>query len=487
MKRGIGEMIKLEKKWADIPREAKVSIAYAVCSILQRCLSFITLPLFTRLLTTTEYGQFTVYQSWSGILSIFLTLNLAYGSFSTAMVKFENDRDGYISSVEGICLALALAFLIIYLPFHSAWNKLFELPTLLICVMIAEILGAAAIMLWSGKERFDFKYKNVIGITLGISFLSPALAYVFVVNTNEKGYARILGYATVTILVGCFFYIKNALRGKKLFNKVYWKYALGFNIPLLVYYLSQVIFNQSDRIMISHMVGTDKAAIYGVAYSLAMILTFVLNAINNSYIPWFYGKMKEEKQNDNRKISLGIAAIMALLIMLVIWFAPEIILVMAGRKYAEAVYVVPPVAISLLLLFYSQLFINVEFYFEEKKKLVWASIAAAIANLILNWIFIRIIGFVAAAYTTLFSYVLFVLCNYVAMKRVLIEKKIEDKAYNYRGLIVLFVMLCVVSASGVLLYNALYIRIILLFVVFIVVVIFRERIWDIYKSIKKKG
>ena len=106
-------MVKLKTKWDQIPIAVKVSIAYAVCSILQRCLSFITLPLFTRLLTTEQYGQYTIYQSWQGILSIILTLNLAYGSFATAMVKFEKDRDGYISAVEGICLLLSLIFMAI--------------------------------------------------------------------------------------------------------------------------------------------------------------------------------------------------------------------------------------------------------------------------------------------------------------------------------------------------------------------------------------
>ena len=84
-----------KEKYSLVPLTVKVSTAYAVCSILQKCLSFITLPLFTRLLTTEQYGQYTIYSSWSGILIIFLTLNLAYGSFQTAMVKFEGRRDEY--------------------------------------------------------------------------------------------------------------------------------------------------------------------------------------------------------------------------------------------------------------------------------------------------------------------------------------------------------------------------------------------------------
>lgn len=479
-------MNRLKEKWNRIPITVKVSIAYAVCSILQRCLSFITLPLFTRLLTTEQYGQYTIYQSWQGILSIFLTLNLAYGSFSTAMVKFEDDRDGYISSIEGICLMLSLVFLAIYLPFQALWNKLFELPTLFILIMVLALLVDTATQLWCGKMRFQFKYKAVVTLTLAISITSPVLAYILVVNSTEKGYARILGYAIITIIVGLFFYIFNIIRGKKFFNKAYWKYALRFNVPLIAYYLSQVVFNQSDRIMISHMVGTDKAAVYGVAYALATILTFVLNAINNSYVPWYYGKIKDGKQEENRTISTGIALLMAVLLSVVIWFAPEIIKVLASAQYMEAVYVVPPVAVSILLLLYSQFFINVEFYYEEKKSLVWASIGAALANLILNWIFIKWFGFIAAAYTTLVSYILFAFANYLAMRRVLKKKEMRDNAYNYRMLIIIFLAFCGMTALGTVLYNILIARIAFIVVLLVVMIIKRKVFIGFYKTIKNK-
>lgn len=477
-------MTKMKAKWDKVPITVKVSTAYAICSILQRCLSFITLPLFTRLLTTEQYGQLTIYQSWTGILSILLTLNLAYGSFSTAMVKFEDDRDGYIASVEGICLVLSLFFLILYLPFQNLWNKLFELPTSLMCLMVAELLGTTAIQLWSGKKRFEFSYKSVVGITLGMSVLSPVLAYILVINSDEKGYARILGYSLVTVVIGGIFYLRNAVKGKKIYNKEYWKYALRFNIPLLAYYLSQMIFNQSDRIMISHLTGTSDAAMYGIAYNLAMILTFVLNAINNSYVPWMYGKIKEGNQEKNKPISVVIAVLMALMILCVIWFAPEIITIMAGKQYASAVYVVAPVGMSLLLLFYVQLFINVEFYYEEKKMLVWASIGAAVLNIVLNYVFIPGYGFVAAGYTTLASYIVFVLTNYIAMQKLLKLKNLPDNMYDYKMLFLVAVLFMASGFLGVALYNFLFTRIVITILVCCVLVVFRKKFIDTLKIIK---
>ncbi|MDE7063525.1 MAG: oligosaccharide flippase family protein, partial [Lachnospiraceae bacterium] len=174
----------------NIPIEARVSMAYAVCSILQNCLQFVTLPLFARILTTEQYGQYTIYTSWSAILVIFITLNLPYGSFSTAMVKFEEKRDRYIASAEGICLLLTVCFLALYLPFQKRWNILFELPTGLVLVMLGEMLANAGILFWSGKKRFEYRYKSVIAVTLLNSVLGPVAAYILVVGSTERGYAR---------------------------------------------------------------------------------------------------------------------------------------------------------------------------------------------------------------------------------------------------------------------------------------------------------
>ena len=476
----------IKEKWNKIPLTVKVSTSYAICSILQKCLSFITLPLFTRLLTTEQYGQYTIYSSWQGILMIFLTLNLAYGSFQTAMVKFEDRRSEYITSIQGICILLSVIFLALYLPFREMWNQLFELPTLFVLIMVSEIIFTTATQLWMERNRFEFKYKSVVAITLLTSILSPVLAYVLVSCTEEKGYARIIGYASINVIVGLIVFIQNTKRGKKLFNKEFWKYALGFNIPLLAYYLSQVIFNQSDRIMISHMTGTGEAAMYGVAYNLAMILTFVLNAINGSYVPWIYGKIKKGRGIENKQISIVLIILMGLMILCVIWFAPEIILIMAGKKYEAAIYVVAPVAMSLLLLFYCQLFINVEFYYEEKKMLVYGSVGAAILNIVLNYFLIPLFGFVAAGYTTLASYIVFALSNYYTMRLVLKKTNLPDNMYDYKALLWLFIVFMIVGFVGVALYENLVVRIIVALFVLVLMILNRNKFIVELKSIKER-
>ena len=475
---------KLREKWTGMSLGVKASLAYTVCSIVMKCLSFITMPLFTRLLTTEQYGQYSVYLSWSGILMIFTTMNLAYGSFSTAMVRFEKDRWGYVSALQGLCCVLSLIFLAIYLPFAGAWNKLFELPTPLVLLLVVEILCQFAVGCYYGVQRFEFKYKSVVALTLINAVASPLAAFVLVMLSEERGYARIIGYALANITIGIVIFILNSRKAKgKLFCKEYWKYALCFNIPLIPYYLSQVVFNQSDRIMISHLVGTDKAGMYSVAYTLGTILTFVLNAINNSYVPWLYAKIKDGKSQENRSVSTGIALLMAFLLLGVIAIAPEIIFIMAGKEYAEAIWVVPAVSMSILLLFYSQLFINIEFYYEEKIMLVWGSIGAAVLNIVLNWLLIPMFGFVAAGYTTMASYVAFAVANYFTMRVVGKRKQIRCDYFDLKALILIFVCFAGLAFLAMALYDLPAIRYCIIAAVLVALVVLRKQVIEFVKSV----
>ena len=457
-------------------KEVKASSAYVVCSVLQKCLSFITLPLFTRLLTRDEYGISTIYSSTMAIVIVFTTLNLPYGSFSPAMMKFEKDREGYISAVNTICSLFTVGYFIIYFLFRDFWKGLLGLPTELMILMGFEMLFNTAIQFWMGKAKFEYRYKSSVVITLLISIVGTTCSILAVLLLPNKGVAKVVAYGFVVSIIGFVIMVQSFLKGRQSFKLEYWKYALSFNIPLIPYYLSQIIFNQSDRLMINSMTGRGDAAMYGVAYSLAFILTFVLNAINNSYVPWMYRKLKENEFQDNKKISFIIAAIMAVLLLGVIALAPEIILIMAGSQYTSAILVVPPVSMSLMLLFYAQLFINVEFYFEEKYKLVRASILAAVVNIILNYFGIKMFGFVAAGYTTLISYVLFAGCNYLAMKKVCSKHQIETEIYDFKKLLLLFIIFTMIGFMLMLLYPYRIVRLILIAVVLLLFFIMRNKV-----------
>ena len=476
-------MKNLKNKYNSVPEGVKASVAYTVCSILQKAIGLITMPLFTRLLTAEQYGQHNLYQSWLSILTIFITFNMGYGSFPTAMMKYEHDRRGYIAAIQNITLVCAAIFLGLYFAFHSLFDGLFRLPQALILLMIVDILMQFAQLCWFSERRFAYKYKIVVAVTLLSVTVAPLLAFFLVSVSAEKGYARIIGYALVNIIIGLVIFVYSFVSGKGGMKKEYWKYALTFNVPLIPYYLSQVIFNESDRIMIDHLCGTDKAAMYSVAYTLATLLVFVLNAINNSYVPWFYGKVRDKKAEENKGMANGIALLMAFMLLGVIALTPEIIKILAAPAYYEAIWVVPPVAISILLLFYSQLFINVQFYYEEKMMLVWASIGAAVLNVVLNGLLIPVFGYVAAGYTTLLSYVVFAASNYIAVRHVAKKWEVSTEYFDLKGLMLILLGFAALAFTAMALYEHPIIRYSIIVTVFVIMGIMHKKLIVYIKSI----
>ena len=476
------------KKYKNMPLPIKASMWFLICSVLQRSISFFTVPIFTRILTTAQYGLFNVYQSWMSIIIIFATLNLPYGSFDTAMSKFEDDRDRYLSSIQMLTTILTILMILIYIVGYKFWNSIFQLPTVLMLCMFAEMLTTPAIIFFTGKQRFDYKYKSLIIITLGMSVASPIIGIIVVMSSENKGVARIMAAAFVNVLVGFLIYIYNTFKGKTFFIKKYWKYALSFNIPLIPYYLSQMILNQSDRLMINSMSGPGKAGIYSVAYSLAFILTFVLTAINNSFVPWTFKKLKERDYSAIGKIADSLSVIVASLLLLLIAFAPEVISLLAAKEYYEAIWVIPPVAASLFFLFQAQLSINIEFYFEENFFLVKASLLTAVSNIALNFIFIRIFGYLAAGYTTLLCYIIFSMSNYYFMKKVFrkhIDKDNDIKIYNTKHLAIMSIGFVCASMLLMLLYKLLLIRYIILAIGLMLIFIKRKYIINKINIIRK--
>jgi len=423
---------KLTDCYSNLNAAVKASLWFTVCSILQKGISMITIPIFTRLLTTEQYGVYSVYQSWYSIISILATLCLSAGVFNNGMIKFENDKNRFASSLQGLSTVITIVLFFVYIVAMPFWNNILELSTLFVVAMFAQLLFEPALLFWSARQRFEYKFKKLVIVTLMISFMSPILGVIAVLSTVYKTEARVLSFALIQICFGLIFYIYNALKGKKLFDKSYWKFALLFNIPLIPHYLSMNILGQSDRIIISRIVGSDKAAIYSVAYSVSSLMTLVTTSINNTFIPYTYKAIKEKNYNGIEKNSNSILIFVGGTVLLVMAFGPEIIKIFAPAEYYEAIWIIPPVAASVYFMFLYPLFGNIEFYFEETKFIMIASCFGAAANIALNYLLIPVCGYVVAGYTTLTCYMMFAFAHYIFHKEV-IKKHIPNvKIYDIK-------------------------------------------------------
>ena len=467
-------------------KAVKASLWFIICSIVQKGISVITLPLFTRLMSIEQYGQYNVFLTWYNILTIIITLNIQADIFNKGLIDHLENKDDFTSNQAGLLIFLTLFFSIIYAIFHKLLNQVLGLSTKLVIIMIYEILANAIIGLWLARKKFDYEYTKIVKLTLFLSIINPIVGCIVVLVAKNKAEARIISNAVVVIIVA-FFILYSLKKRNKLFDNLYWWKPIIINsIPLIPHYLSLVLLNQLDKLMINYFVGAKAVAIYSIAHSTGLMMTIVNTSINSSFVPWVYNKIKKEKIREIKRISTLLMGIVLVVNLFIILLAPEIIKILAAPQYKEAIWCLVPISMSVFFFFVYTLFVDIEIYYGENNYIAIASIGAAILNLILNYVFIPRFGYIAAGYTTLASYFMTMILHYFFMKKILIKNFSKNEFFDFRIIIMMSFILCLISIIALKLYIYALLRLIIVFISIIIMIIGRKKIFELIHELKKE-
>lgn len=453
----------------------KAMLWFTVCSFIQRGISFLTVPLFTRLMTQSEYGEFSVFQSWEQVAFYIVTLGMTYGGFNTAMMKFEKDRDGYTSSVTGLIVSFGLGWVAIAGVFREPLSALLDMSTPLLVMLFCEVVFQGVFDIWICRTKFDFEYRKVLAASLFLAFATPALGVLFVLTMQDKVFGRIISFVLVEGIIAAILIVGVFVKGKSFFNQGYWKFTLLFNIPLLPHYLSQVLLNQSDRIVISVYCGDVQAGIFSIAYSVSMIIMVAVTAVNSAFVPWMYRSLKSKRFSDIHDSILSMVAFFGLAVLLIELLAPEIMAVLAPVEYQEGVYLIPPLSCCTLFIFVYSLCSNVEFFYERNKFAMIASGLSAVLNVALCVLLVPQFGYIVSGYVTLACYILLSFLHFSYAQRLNIRiagcKVFEGKAIAY-----LCMALLLASLAVSLLYFSLIARV-LAFLLIVAVLVWKRSVF----------
>lgn len=476
------------KKYDNLTKPVKASIWFVVSSFLLKGISFITLPIFTRLLTTSEYGMIAVYQSWLVIFSIVTTLSVYLGGvLNISITKFLERKNEVISSYQGLAITITSLFFLVSLIFIKPLSHILCMPPILITCMYIDVLVQIPFNIWATSQRYDYEYKNLVILTVINSILNPTVSIIAVLNfPSHKVEVKIIGSLIVSAIIGISLFIQNQKNGKKFFEWEMWKFGVCFSIVLIPHYLSTQILNQSDRVMINWIMGSSDAGIYSIAYNFAMIFILILSGVEASLTPYIYKSLKENKISQLYNNTVGIIGIEALLAIIFICFLPDIFMFLLPKAYYPALHVIPPVLIGIFFSMLYNIFGAVEFFYEENKYIAIASFIGATLNIILNYIFIPIFGFMAAAYTTLICYLAFCCVHYYFMKQVLKKNnKSNLKIYNTKAILLISIALILVNFIMIVVYNSFIIRWCIILFICIIMILYRNQIISIIKGLKE--
>lgn len=445
-------------KYRNMSKPAKASLWFIACYIIQRGLQFIGMPIYTRIMSTEEYGVYSVFLSWFNLLCVFSSLSIYNGTFNKAMVKYEEDRDSYISSIQSLTLLVGLGVSAMIMLFHDAIQSVTGFSMKLLLLMCVHLTLYPSLQYWSQKQRFLFEYKKLVFVTLVNSVASLLLGIVFVLISTDRSSALITATVVTQAIINIVLFCSLGNRGKTFYQKEYWTWSLVSSIPLIPHYLAEILLGHADRLMINQMCGASQAGIYNIVYQISMFMTIIRTGINGSFTPWLYYSLKQRKYVEIRRVTKMITLLMATMTVMIMLIGPEILKVVAPSSYYEAVIDIPAIMIGCFFIFVYVLFLNVEIYYEQNQFVALASIVAALVNVVLNFIFIKKYGYLVAGYTTMLSYLLMAIMHYVFLRRISKQHAEITSLFDVRFIFFISISLVVIGLATLLLYNHILIR-----------------------------
>ena len=260
-------------------------------NLFDKAIVFLTVPIFTRMMSTNDYGIVNTYLSWVSILSLIVGLSLG-NSIRSAYIEYKDDINGYISSILFLSLLNFILTSIIIIGFVKIFAKNIDYMLVVLCLVqsfMSFIINTISIKYMMGiefiKRTLLLALPNIVITIISIIFISNM--------SKEKYLGRILAYVLVFTIIGMIYFIRCIIIGKKLISKEYWKYAISLSLPLIFHGLCMNILATSDRTIITIFKGASEAGIYSLVYNFSMIATVVVSSLESVWIPWFNNRIKK--------------------------------------------------------------------------------------------------------------------------------------------------------------------------------------------------
>lgn len=461
----------------------KAGLWYTICNFVIRGINFLTTPIFTRLLSKADYGAYTNYSSWLSLLTILTTLDL-YTSVARAKIDYEDDLDGYVSSIQILGTAFTGICYIFVLLFQSLFEKVFGMDIIYINIMFIYMMVAPSFTILQAKHRQLMKYKAVSALA-GISTIgSVCVSLICVVSMDDDLFGRIVGSSGTLIVVYFCVFIFNLYKGKKAKTK-YWKYAIMISLPLIPHVLAGNILGTSDRIMITNFCGTESAALYSVVYSCSLIVMILFTSVNQAWAPWFYEQLNLKNYHIIKKASKAYVLLSFFIVFVIMLIGPEIVLLIAGKQYVESSSIFPCIMLGTFYWGLYTFFVNTEIFCKKTFGISVKSIIAALFNLLINYFLIPLWGWEAAAYTTLASYFLMLVLHSISGKKLGTDDYF-DRRFFFGIAAIAFAIMILIRIT----YSNMLLRIVLVFITMLIGILFsvkrRDYIIYVIRRIRKR-
>ncbi len=409
---------------SSLQRFFKDTIIYGIAAVLPRAINILLTRLHTGKLETDKFAENTWYFVFAAYFIGFLTFGLETAFFRffskekekgkvvstafitlistvtiflTALLIFNNQFANWLgfSNPQHLkILTLVTAFdTFVVIPF--AYLRVTNRPIKFASIKIANILIYAffnLFFLWF----IPYALKNTIALPQFITKHheeTPTVVYIFIAN--------LIASCTTFLLL-----LPSMLKFKFEFDKVLLRKMLNYGIPIMIGTLAYVTNENLDKLILRDEIGKSQMGIYAACYKLGVFMTLYITAFRLGAEPFFFNEAHKENAKEKYAVIMKWFAILGAFFMLVVVAFIHIPanLLLSKPAYFEALAIVPIILLANLLL---GVYNNLSIWYkltDRTKYGMYFSIFGAIITIVLNLLFIPIIGFMASAWATLAAY-----------------------------------------------------------------------------------
>ena len=392
----------------------KITILNIISTFMLQGIAFVTTPIFTRLLGTEQFGMYSLFNSWVLILTCLMGFSVN-SSIGTGIYTFKDKyiyfRNSVLLSSTLICL-LELILIGICIPILT---KITGFSGWLIIILGVTTLSHYIVNFAQMAFIYEKKADNNLILSVSISIVSVVVSIflIYKENDNSRYLGRIYGVATTYLVAAIIVWLLLFLKKPVGIKKEYLKYGIAVGFPIVFHSLSQQILGQSDRVMMQWFgVNADKIGIYSLFYTISSVLVTILGALNNSWCPFYYDDLNEEKWNILNKKCKNYIELFTVLGIGFLFLSREVSYLMADESYWSGMNIIPILTFAVYFTFMYQFPVNFEFFHKKTKIIAIGTVGAGILNIILNAIMIPKWGMYGAAISTAISYLALFFAHY---------------------------------------------------------------------------
>jgi O-antigen/teichoic acid export membrane protein len=402
-------------------RLATTGAAYTAASILSKLIAVALLPLYTRHLSTGDYGAAEIL--FTGVVTASIVVRLG---LIEAVLRFyyreDEDPDQIVRATFSGLFWFATIGALVLLPFAEPLAELLldpkhpgelhtgtELTRIAIGGLWVATLFEYLLTLYRLDERARAYFITTITNVLG----TIALTVILVVGVGDGARGLLLGsYLTgAAFVAGLVFEQRRRLTLRV--DPPLLRRLLRFGLPTMPAEVSLYLLNFVDRIIIVHYLGLSEAGIYSVGVKFAQAVNVLVRGFQLAWPPLAYSIRDDDEARRTYAtvITLFLAGCTWLVVGL--WLlAQYLIRFFAAAKFFDAYEVVGLIAAAVTLYALYMVMVVVLGRTGRTEFNLPAALAALLSNVALNLILVPPLGIVGAGLALVGSYLVVVALMY---------------------------------------------------------------------------